>query len=277
MDGHEAKTKAFGTRRCFLMRSLGMAVSFSIGGVGARAKTPVTIFAAVSTAGAVEAVAKGFEAKVFEDVNAGSVRAVFASSSILARQIEQGAPADIYLSANTVWMDELERGDILHPGSRVDLLGNRLVLVAPLNRPLEISIEPGFALAKALGRGRLAMGDPSHVPAGMYAKAALERLGVWDSLASSLAFANDVRGALALVERGEATAGIVYASDAMAGARVRIAAEFPAEPRAPIVYPMAIVRARAEPAVTGFYRYLQGAAAGAIFREHGFTHRAAAT
>ncbi len=241
-----------------------------MGGLGARAKAPVTIFAAASTAGAIEAVAKDFEG-----LNAGSVRAVFAASSILARQIAQGAPADIYLSANAAWMDELERGDVLQPGSRVDLLGNRLVLIAPLNQAFEVSIEPGFALAKALGRGRLAIGDPSHVPAGIYAKAALDRLGVWDSLASKLAFANDVRGALALVERGEAAAGIVYASDAMAGARVRVVAAFPAPAPTPIVYPLAIVRARAAPAVTGFHRYLRGAAAGAIFRDHGFIHLAA--
>jgi molybdate transport system substrate-binding protein len=270
VDGLGIKRRATGSRRCFLARSLGLAAGFSLGGLGARAEAPVTIFAAASTAGAIEAAARGFEA-----LNAGSVRAVFAASSILARQISQGAPADIYLSANAAWMDELERADDLQPGSRVDLLSNTLVLIAPLNQAFEITVEPGFDLAKALGEGRLAMGDPSHVPAGIYAKAALDRLGVWDSLGSKLAFANNVRGALALVERGAAAAGIVYASDAMAGARVRVVAAFPPKARAPIVYPMAIVRARAAPAVTAFHRYLQGAAAGAIFRKYGFTHPAA--
>ncbi len=273
MDGLKTKRKAIAShclsRRRILKRSLGLAASFSFGGISnaIAASAPVTIFAAASTAGAIEAVAKDFEGATGE-----TVRAVFAASSILARQIMQGAPADIYLAANAAWMDELERKDGVQPGSRVDLLGNNLVLIAPLNQPLEISVEPGFALAKILGQGRLAIGDPSHVPAGIYAKAALERLGIWDSLAAKLAFANDVRAALVLVERGEAMAGIVYASDAMAGARVRIVAEFPEELRAPIVYPMAIVRARAAPSVTAFHRHLQSAAAGSIFREHGFIH-----
>jgi molybdate transport system substrate-binding protein len=270
LDGLGTKRRTIASRRCFLARSLGLAAGFSLGGLGARAGAPVTIFAAASTAGAIEAVARGFEA-----VNAGSVRAVFAASSVLARQIAQGAPADIYLSANAAWMDELERANDLQPGSRVDLLSNSLVLIAPLKQTFEISIEPGFALAQALGEGRLAMGDPSHVPAGIYAKAALGRLGVWDSLGSKLAFANNVRGALALVERGEAAAGIVYASDTVARDRVRVVAAFPPEARAPIVYPLAIVRARAAPAVTAFHRYLQGVAAGAIFREYGFIPRIA--
>ncbi len=262
------------SRRTFLARSLGLAAGFSLDGLGVggvRAQAPVTVFAAASTAGAVAAVAKEFEISAKE-----TVRGVFAASSILARQIAQGAPADIYLSANSAWMDELEAKNHLQAGSRVDLLGNSLVLIAPLDRAFEISIAPGFALAKALGGGRLAMGDPNHVPAGMYAKAALKRLGVWDSLSAKLAFANDARAALALVERGDAAAGIVYASDARAGSGVRLVAAFPPEPRRPIVYPLAMVRGRSA-AAGAFYRYLQGAAAGAVFRAHGFTHPAAGT
>jgi len=264
------KPKDRETRRCFLARSLGLVAGSSLGGIGVLAAAPVTIFAAASTAAAIEAAARDFET-----MHAGAVRAVVAASSILARQIAQGAPADIYLSANTAWMDELERSGNLQPGSRVDLLGNSLVLIAPLDQPFEVSIGPNFALAEALGRGRLAMGDPSHVPAGIYAKAALEHLGVWDSLAPKVAFASDARAALALVERGGAAAGIVYASDTRLGARVRIVATFPYENYTNIVYPMAILRARTAPAVTAFHRYLQGPAAGAIFRRYGFTHRPA--
>ncbi len=228
-------------------------------------ETPVTIFAAASTGGAIEAVARDYEAG-----GGGPVRTVLAASSTLARQIDHGAPADLYLSANVAWMDWLAARSAVAPNSRIDLLGNSLVLIAPADRPFQIAVAPGFALAEALGGGRLAMADPDHVPAGIYARAALSALGVWSQVAPRAVYSNDVRAALVLVERGEVAAGIVYASDARASARVRVVAEFPPDTHPPIVYPLAILRDRDWPTVRDFHRYLQGPRAGAIFRARGF-------
>ena len=157
-----------------------------------RAEPPVTLFAAASTVDAIAAVARAYEAG-----GGAKVRTVFAASSTLARQIAQGAPADLYLSASTAWMDELEGRGVIEPGTRVDLLGNALVLIAPKHSAIEISIAPGFALVGALDDRRLAIGDPAHVPAGIYAKAALTKLGVWPEVSARVAYLGDVRGALA--------------------------------------------------------------------------------
>ncbi len=235
------------------------------GGASAGAAEPVTIFAAASTLEAVTAVARAYEAS-----GRGTVRLVFAASSTLAQQIAAGAPADLFLSANTAWMDELERRGAIVPGTRVDLLGNALVLIAPRGSPLDLEIAPGFALAGAVNDRRLAMGDPAHVPAGMYAKAALERLGVWSQVAGRAAFLSDVRAALMLVDRGEAAAGIVYASDARISARVRVVDTFPGTSHPPIVYPLAVVAGRRGAAVMALYAYLRGAEARDLFRARGF-------
>ncbi len=234
-------------------------------GSPARADQPVTIFAAASTMEAVNAVARAYEAG-----GRGSVRPVFAASSTLALQIARGAPADLFLSANTAWMDDLERRGAIEPRTRIDLLGNALVLIAPPKSPLDLEIAPGFALAAALSERRLAMGDPAHVPAGIYAKAALERLGVWSRVAGRAAFLGDVRAALTLVDRGEAAAGIVYASDARVAPRVRVVGAFPADSHPPIVYPLAVVAGRRGPAVMALYAYLRGPEARALFRARGF-------
>ena len=197
-----------------------------------RAGEAVTLFAAASTVNAVAAAAQAYEAG-----GGGKVRTVFAASSTLARQIAQGAPADLYLSASAAWMDELEGRGAIEPGTRVDLLGNVLVLIAPKHSPVEIEIAPGFPLAGALGDRRLAMGDPAHVPAGIYAKAALTKLGVWSEVSARVAYLGDVRGALAMVDRGEAAAGIVYASDVRGAKRVQVVGRFPADSHPAIVYP----------------------------------------
>lgn len=231
-----------------------------------RAEQPVTLFAAASTVKAITAVARAYEAG-----GGGQVRTVFASSSTLARQIAQGAPADLYLSASVAWMDELEGRGALEAGTRVDLLGNALVLIAPRRRPLEIDIAPGFALADALGDRRLAMGDPAHVPAGIYAKAALTTLGVWPEVSARVAYLGDVRGALAMVDRGEAAAGIVYASDARDATRVRVVGTFPAASHPAIVYPLAVVAGRATPAVMAFYEFLRTPQVQPLFEAQGFT------
>ncbi len=237
-----------------------------LGGATAQAGEPITIFAAASTMDAVSAVARAFEAG-----GGGAVRPVFAASSTLAQQIARGAPADLFLSANTAWMDELERRGAIEAETRVDLLGNALVLIAPQASRLALAIEPGFALAAALRERRLAMGDPAHVPAGGYAKAALERLGVWPEVARRAAFVGDVRAALALVDRREAAAGIVYASDARIAPRVRIVGTFPAGSHPAIVYPLAVVSGRGNPAVMALYNYLLGAEARALFQARGFS------
>ncbi len=230
-----------------------------------RAEQTVTLFAAASTIVAVAAVARAYEAG-----GGGKVRTVFAASSTLARQIAQGAPADLYLSANAAWMDELEGRGAIEPGTRVDLLGNVLVLIAPQRSPVEIEIAPGFPLADALGDRRLAMGDPAHVPAGIYAKAALTKLGVWPDVSARVAYLGDVRGALAMVDRGEAAAGIVYASDVRDAARVRVVGRFPADSHPAIVYPLAVVAGRRRPEVMAFYEFLQTPQARSLLEAQGF-------
>jgi molybdate transport system substrate-binding protein len=186
----------------------------------------------------------------------------FAGSSALARQIEQGAPADLFVSADEEWMDTLERQGLLRPGTRTDLLGNRLVLVAP---------EESAARSLAdLGDGRLALADPDVVPAGKYARAALEHLGQWQPVADRIAPAENVRAALALVERGEAPLGIVYATDAMASGKVRVVKTFPAASHPPIRYPIAILAASSDPDAAAFQAFLASPEARRIFALHGF-------
>lgn len=224
-----------------------------------------TVFAAASTAEALADIAQRYEAE-----GGPRVSLVFAASSMLARQIENGAPADLFLSADEPWMDYLEKRRLIAAGSRVDLLGNRLILVAPAWSALALTIAPGFPLAEALGNGRLALGDPDHVPAGIYAKAALESLGVWRQVAGKLLPSSDVRAALVYVERGEAAAGIVYRTDATR-AKVRVIGSFPEDSHPPIRYPLALVAGRTAPAARAFYDYLRGPAARAAFEKSGFT------
>ncbi len=231
----------------------------------ALAEEPVAIFAAASTTDALSATIASFEQR-----SAVSVRPVFAASSLLAKQIGQGAPADLFLSANQAWMDHLTAKGLLDPDSHRPAFGNRLVLIAPASRSFAIDIEPGFALPATLGNGRLAIGDPAHVPAGGYAKAALESLGVWQALKPRLALAGDARAALTLVARGEAAAGVVYVTDAAFTERVRVVGQFPATSHPPIVYPLAVITGRDRPAVRAFYDYLVGAEALAIFHRFGF-------
>ncbi len=226
----------------------------------------VTVFAAASTAGAVAEVAA-----LFEDLGWGRAVASFAASSTLARQIANGAPADIYISASPEWMDYLAGEAAIEAASRRDLLANRLVLIAPADSDLALDIGPAFPLPEKLGDGWLAMGDPDHVPAGIYAKAALTRLGVWPGVARRVARTQDVRAALALVERGEAAAGLVYATDAAISDRVRVVAAFPASSHPPITYPTAIVAGRGRPEVRRFFDFLASPEAAAVFARHGFT------
>lgn len=194
----------------------------------------------------------------------------FAASSALARQAIAGAPADLFLSADEEWMDAVAKAGLLRPGTRTTLLGNRLVLIAPAASKLRLTPARGFPLAKALGAGRLALADPDAVPAGKYAKAALARLGVWAGVAAKVAPAENVRAAMALVERGAAPLGIVYATDARASKAVRIVGIFPASSHPPIRYPVAVLKASRHKDAAGFRAFLLSKQGRAIFARHGF-------
>lgn len=224
----------------------------------------VTVFAAASLTESMTAAAEAYAAET------GTTVAVsFASSSSLARQIENGAPADVFVSANADWMDRLDSAGLLVPESRVNLLRNRLALVAPTDAVGKSIVDAGLDLSRLLGDGRLAVGDPDHVPAGHYARAALQSLGLWRVAEPRLARAGNVRAALVLVARGEVPLGIVYATDAAASDRVDIVGLFPADSHPPIVYPAALTLGAGD-AAGAFLRYLTGAEARRIFVAHGF-------
>lgn len=197
----------------------------------------------------------------------------FAASSALARQVESGAPADLFVSADETWMNHLANKRLIQPRSRVAFLTNGLVLVAPIANRTRLAIAPRMPLARALGRGRLAMADPGAVPAGKYGREALTRLGVWPSVRGKIAAAENVRAALALVARGEAPLGIVYATDARAAAGVRVVGAFPAASHMPIVYPVATLAASRNPEGERFRRFLVSAEGKALFRRFGFGTR----
>jgi molybdate transport system substrate-binding protein len=198
------------------------------------------------------------------------VRFSFAGSSALARQIEAGAPAGVFVSADQEWMDYLAQRRLIQPATRANIASNSLVLVAPADSRLQLSIAPGFALARALGRnGRLAMGDPQSVPAGKYAQAALTALGVWDDVANRMIAADNVRTALNFVALGEAPLGIDYATDVRGSERVREVGTFPAATHGPIIYPAALTM-RGDADAAAFARVLGSAEARAIFRRYGF-------
>jgi molybdate transport system substrate-binding protein len=197
----------------------------------------------------------------------------FAASSALARQVEAGAPADLFLSADEEWMDDVARRGLLAPGSRATLAGNRLVLVAPVGKRVRLSIGRGMPIGRALGGGRLAMADPDSVPAGKYGKAALTALRVWPQVSSRLVRASNVRAALALVERGEVPLGIVYATDARASKGVALVGVFPAGSHPPIRYPLALIRTSRHRDAEVFRRFLLSPAGKAILARYGFSGR----
>jgi molybdate transport system substrate-binding protein len=195
----------------------------------------------------------------------------YAASSTLARQIEQGAPADLFISADEPWMDYLAERRLIDTSTRVSFLSNRLVLIAPPDHHFSIDIRPGFDLSGALRGGRLAMADPDSVPAGRYGRAALQNLGVWNDVAGSVVRGENVRAALRFVETGEAAAGIVYATDAQAsGGRVVVVGTFPEISHPRISYPMAVVRGARGDEARAFATFLQSPAARAVFQQQGF-------
>ena len=232
----------------------------------AAAAESLTVFAAASLTDAMKDVSTAWE-------KAGHppLRLSFGASSTLARQIEQGAPANLFASADQRWMDYLAKLDLIEPDTRHDLLANRLVLVVPRDHVRQVQIGPDLDLAALLGPGgRIATGDPEHVPVGIYAKQALTKLGLWSQAEAHLAATPDVRGALLLVERGEAPAGIVYATDAVASSGVDVAGIFPDNTHDPITYPFAAVKEGSTPETRALLRFLAGPEAKAIFTRWGF-------
>jgi molybdate transport system substrate-binding protein len=231
-------------------------------GAAAGAKPPL-VLAAASLQGSLDAVADAWARQ-------GHPKPIisYAASSALARQVAAGAPADLFASADEPWMDDLQKRGLLAPGTRVDFVGNDLVLIAPVASRTRVSWKPGFAAV--LAAGPLAMADPESVPAGKYGKAALTKLGAWPTVAPKVVRAENVRAALALVERGAAPFGIVYGTDARASRAVRVAAVFPATSHAPITYPVARLKGSTNPEGEGFRKFLLSGAARTIFAGYGF-------
>ena len=227
---------------------------------------PVLVFAAASLKNALDSIVSAWRKHTGKHAIVS-----YAASSTLAKQIENGAPVDLFISADQDWMDYLQQRKLIEPKMRTDLLGNAMVLIAAKDSKVEATIAQGFPLAQLLGGGRLAMADPNSVPAGKYAKAALTALGVWTSVATHIAAAENVRAALLLVARGEAPLGIVYKTDALAEPAVKTLAAFPQDTHPSIVYSMALTAGSTHPNAPVLAAYLRGPAARAQFEEQGFT------
>lgn len=238
----------------------------AVGPIQAAQAEDVIVFAAASLTNALDDAAR-----VFEQRDGAHARISYAASSTLAKQIESGAPADIFISADLDWMDYLEQRHLIRASTREDLLGNRLVLIAPADSSARVEIKPGMDLAWHLGGGRLAMADPDTVPAGKYGKAALEKLGIWNSVKAAVAPAENVRAALAFVSRREAPLGIVYATDAAAEPGVKVVGVFPDYTHPPIVYPAALTADSKNPSAARLLEFLGSPAAKQIFEKQGFT------
>ncbi len=234
-------------------------------GAGVAQEKTITVFAAASMKNALDDVDNSFTKQ-----SGIKVVASYAASSALMKQIEQGAPADVFLSADVDWMDYGAKRNLIKNDTRIDLLGNRLVLIAPKDSKIDhVTIAPGFDLAGLAGNGRIATGDVRAVPVGLYAKAALEKLGVWASVEAKMAMAENVRAALVLVARGEAPLGIVYETDAKVDPGVKIVGVFPEDSHPPIIYPVALTK-DARPDAAQYLNFLRSADAKAIFERYGF-------
>jgi molybdate transport system substrate-binding protein len=246
------------------------AVTVAIGAVSRPAlpqEKSIIVFAAASMKNALDDVDSAFTKQ-----SGIKVVASYEASSALMKQIEQGAPADVFLSADLKWMDYGAERNLVKTDTRFNLLGNRLVLIAPKNSTIaDVTIGPGFDLAALAGDGRIAVGDVRAVPAGLYAKAALEKLGAWAAVEPKLAMADNVRAALVLVARGEAPLGIVYKTDAEIDPGVKIVGLFPEDSHPPIIYPVALT-ANAKPDAATYLSFLRSQAARAIFEHYGFTY-----
>ena len=229
-------------------------------------KPELLVFAAASLANVLDEIGTAYTQQTQQPV-----KFAYAASSALARQLEAGARADVFFSADLEWMDYVQARNLIDKSTRRNLLSNRLALVAPADSKVDLKIAPGFALAAALGKnGRLATGDPESVPVGKYARSALTSLGVWNDVADRLVRADNVRSALAFIARGETPLGIVYETDAKVEKRVRVVALFPADSHPPILYPVAVT-SQARPAARQLVEFLQSALAQETFKKYGFT------
>jgi molybdate transport system substrate-binding protein len=255
------------TRRTLLalLVAAGLTWTASVQSAAAQGKD-VLVFAAASLKNALDDIAGQWQRETGK-----KVVIAYAASNTLIKQIEQGAPADIFISADLDWMDYGQQKNLIKPDSRFNLLGNRLVLIAPKDSGVSANIQPGFDLATLLKGGRLAMGNVDAVPAGKYGKAALEKLGVWDSVKDKIAQAESVRAALLFVSRGEAPLGMVYQTDAAADPGVKIVGTFPENTHPPIIYPVALTKESTNPNAQAFLDYLRLPAARAAFERQGFT------
>ena len=251
-----------------ILASVMLATSYPVTAWAQNAETTtLTVFAAASLKNALDGAASAYKAST-----SNKIVISYAGSSALAKQIEQGAPADIFISADLDWMDYVAKAKLIKDGTRSNLLGNRLVLIAPQSSSVSLEISKDFGLAAALGDGRLAIADVKAVPAGKYTHAALEKLGVWTTVEPKLAQAENVRSALALVAQGEAPFGIVYETDAAAEPKVKIIDAFPDDTHPPIIYPIAVTAASKNPdAALAFIGYLKSAEGQAAFTKQGFT------
>jgi molybdate transport system substrate-binding protein len=248
-----------------MFRAFAVFLALATAGPTAAEANTITVLAAASLTDALQAAGKNYEAATGD-----KIRFSFASSMTLARQIEASAGADVFVSADVASMDYLESRGLVEPGTRTDLLHNSLVLIAPADSTATLDVGPEMNLLAALKGGRLAIADPTSVPAGRYAAQALRSFGVWDSVKDRLAPGEDVRATLAYVARGEAPFGIVYATDAQIDGRVKVVGRFPASSHAPIIYPAALIKGAA-PGAARFLAYLKGPKAGAVFSRYGFS------
>ena len=256
------------TRRAWSKLMLAGALAFAaIPGLTsmAGAQGGPTVFAAASLKNALDEVAASWAA-----AGKPTVRISYAASNTLAKQIEQGAPADLFVSADLDWMDYAAGKGLIRPDTRVSLLANSMVVIARRDSAATLTMGPGLNLAALLGSGRLAMGNVEAVPAGRYGKAALEKLGAWEGVKNKVAQAENIRAALVLVSRGEAPLGIVYATDAAADPNVKALATFPADSHPPIIYPVALTKDSTHPDAAAFLAYLRGPAARSAFEKQGF-------
>src|SRR5215472_1605597 len=252
---------------CLRAASAAVIVALIVLGVMPAAKAAeIVVFAAASLKEALDDAVPAYG-----NQSGDEVKISYAASSALAKQIENGAPADVFISADLDWMDYLQQRNLVKPGTRKSLLGNRLVIIAPADSDLKLDIKPGFDLAGALKGCRLAMADPDSVPAGKYGKAALEKLGVWNAVKAAVAPSENVRAALLLVSRREAPLGIVYATDAAADPRVKIAGVFPDDTHPPIIYPAALTADSKNPGAARLLEFLSSPAARPMFEKRGFT------
>lgn len=255
------------SRRSWLALLTAAVLTLAAGTAPAAAQSrDVLVFAAASLKNALDEIAAQWQRE------SGKKAAIsYAASNTLIKQIEQGAPADIFISADLDWMDYGQQKNLIKPDTRSNLLGNRLVLVAPKDSNISANIQPGFDLAALLKGDRLAMGNVDAVPAGKYGKAALEKLGAWDGIKDKIAQAESVRAALLLVARGEAPLGIVYQTDAASDPTVKIVGTFPENTHPPIIYPIALTKESTSPDASAFLNFIRSPAARPIFERQGFT------